>query len=84
MSGAPSITVRDLLQPLAPVSEHTSALVARMTNGGVRDGLVRVVHSSSRQSFVPLVTMYAGIAGWRKHLSSYPGLQALNAELKEV
>lgn len=60
-SGAPTVTMRDLMQPQMPVSEHTIARLARMTNGGVRDGLVRVVRAVSTNSYVPLVPLYAGV-----------------------
>jgi hypothetical protein len=83
-SGAPAVSLRDLIQPQSAVSEHTLAMLGKMTNGGVRDGLVRVVRAVSSKSYVPLVTLYAGIAGWRKHLASFPALAPLNLELKEV
>lgn len=83
-SGAPTLTLRDLLQPQRAISEHSAAMLAKFTNGGVREGLVRVVRAASAKSYVPLVPLYAGIAGWRKHLSAFPALAALNAELKDV
>lgn len=83
-SGAPSVALRDLLQPQAPIDEHCNALLAKVLGGDVRDALVRVVRACAARSYVPLVPLYAGIAGWRKHLSLFPATAPLNAELKEV
>lgn len=83
-SGAPTVSMHDLLKPSEPLSEHSLAMLGKMTNGGVRDGLIRVARAAGAKSYVPLVPLYAGIAGWRKHLSTFPALAALNAELKEV
>ena len=83
-SGQPSVSVEQVMQAREPLDEHGAAVLARVTAGGVREPLRRLVRAAAARTYVPLVPLFAIIAGWRKHLSQFPAAAPLNAELKEV
>eukprot|EP00892_Ulva_mutabilis_P005436 jgi/Ulvmu1/3264/UM151_0012.1 len=83
-SRAPTVALDQLLQPRAPLDSHPAALLGQVTAGSVREPLRRLVRAAGAKGYVPLVPLFAVIAGWRKHLSQFPAAAALNAELKEV
>lgn len=80
----PTITLQQLMQPRGALDSHSAALLAQVTAGSIREPLRRLVRSAGAKSYVPLVPIFAVIAGWRKHLSQFPATAPLNAELKEV
>lgn len=81
---APTVTLQQLLQPRGALDSHSAALLGQVTAGSVREPLRRLVRAAGSKAFVPLVPLFAVIAGWRKHLSQFPAAAPLNAELKEV
>lgn len=83
-AGEPSVSVQQVMQAREPLDAHAAAMLGQVTAGGVREPLRRLVRSASVKTYVPLVALFAVLAGWRKHLSQFPAAAPLNAELKEV